>query len=373
MPSPDPLTDALVSAVASGVFPGAAMAVRVQGRVTYQRAVGNATLLPAPHPASLDTVYDLASLTKPLATTSAVLMLVQTGRLDLDLPLQQAIKELKDRPIGTATARDLLSHSSGLPAWRPYYERVAEQDRTQPGFLGSEAAKDLVLRCLWDEPFHYPPRTKNLYSDLGFILLGILVERVTGVSLDRWCRDQLFDPLRADPLLFLGSAQEREGRPVGVDRIAATEEDPWRGRVLRGEVHDENAYALGGVAGHAGLFGTVSAVLAVSGAWLNGWLGRGALFSQEVVRRFVTKREGIPGGSWGLGWDSPSAPSSSGAYFSPQSFGHLGFTGTSLWIDPVCELEVVLLSNRVHPTRRSNGIQKFRPLIHDLAYKEFIH
>lgn len=372
MPSPDPVTGALLSAVESGLFPGAVLAVRVRGQVTYQRAAGQAALLPAPQPASLNTVYDLASLTKPLATAGALLTLVQERRFQLEEPLEQVLEELRGSPIGGVTALDLLSHSSGLPAWRPYYERVAEQDRAQPGFLGSEAAKRLVLRCIRDEPLVYPTRTRSLYSDLGFILLGFLVEQVSGVSLDRLCRDRLYAPLRADSLLFLGSTKTRGGTPVDPDRIAPTEADSWRGRILRGEVHDENAYALGGVAGHAGLFGTLSGVLTVSGAWLNGYMGRSPVLHPELVRRFVTRREGIPGSSWGLGWDTPSPPSSSGAYFSPRSFGHLGFTGTSLWIDPVCELEVVLLTNRVHPTRRNNGIQKFRPLIHDLVYKEFV-
>lgn len=368
----DPVTGALFAAVESGVFPGAVLAVRVRGQVAYQQAVGNAALLPAPRPASLDTVYDLASLTKPLATATAVLLLVQAGRLNLDAPLERDLVELKGSPIGDVTVRDLLSHSSGLPAWRPYYERVAEQDQSRPGFLGSEAAKQLVLRCLRDEPFVYPTGIRSLYSDLGYILLGLLIERVSGSPLDHFCQDRLFAPLGAAPLLFLGRAGAAEGPRVNPDRVAPTEEDAWRGRLLWGEVHDENAYALGGVAGHAGLFGTVSAVLAVSGAWLNSYTGRNSLFHPELIRRFATRRTDIPGGSWGLGWDTPSTPSSSGAHFSPQSFGHLGFTGTSLWIDPVCGLEVALLSNRVHPTRRNQGIQKFRPLIHDLIYKELI-
>lgn len=153
--------------------------------------------------------------------------------------------------------------------------------------------------------------------------------------------------------------------------VAPTEDDPWRGRMLQGEVHDENACALGGVAGHAGLFGTAAAVAAMTGLWLDGYLGKRGLLSPELVRRFAS-RQGTPGSSWGLGWDTPSAPSSSGKYFSPQAFGHLGFTGTSVWIDPMCELEVVLLSNRVHPTRQNIAIQTFRPLLHDVIYERVV-
>ena len=143
-------------------------------------------------------------------------------------------------------------------------------------------------------------------------------------------------------------------------------------RLLRGEVHDENAYALGGIAGHAGLFGTATAVMTLADVWLNGYLGRSSFFNTDLVRRFVTRDSNTLGSSWGSGWDTPSRPSSSGCYLSPQSFGHLGFTGTSLWIDPVAELEVVLLSNRVHPNRQDTRIQQFRPLIHDAVYETIV-
>ena len=158
---------------------------------------------------------------------------------------------------------------------------------------------------------------------------------------------------------------------VGVP-IAPTEEDPWRGRTLCGEVHDENAFALGGVAGHAGLFGTARAVLGVAQAWMHGCRGQAGLLTSELATHFTTRKQTVPNSSWALGWDTPSAPSSSGALFSPDSFGHLGYTGTSLWVDPVKELEVVLLSNRVHPTRRNERIRAFRPLIHDLVCREVL-
>jgi CubicO group peptidase (beta-lactamase class C family) len=137
-------------------------------------------------------------------------------------------------------------------------------------------------------------------------------------------------------------------------------------------VHDENAAAMGGVAGHAGLFGTAESVLAVSGAWLSGYHGRKSILGGELVRQFTTRQKSAARSSWALGWDTPSVPSSSGSHFSERSFGHLGYTGTSLWIDPLCELEVVLLSNRVHPSRRNEKIKSFRPYIHDLVYREFV-
>jgi CubicO group peptidase (beta-lactamase class C family) len=154
--------------------------------------------------------------------------------------------------------------------------------------------------------------------------------------------------------------------------IAPTEWDERRNRLLCGEVHDENAAAMDGVAGHAGLFGTAESVLAVSGAWLHGYHGRESILAEEFVRQFTTRQESVARSSWALGWDTPSAPSSSGSSFSERSFGHLGFTGTSLWIDPLRELEVVLLSNRVYPNRRNEKIKAFRPWIHDLVYREFV-
>jgi CubicO group peptidase (beta-lactamase class C family) len=373
---PDPIERAMLAAVEAGVFPGAVLSVRLRGRPVYHRAFGCSAILPRREPAGPDTLYDLASLTKPLATATAALCLLQEKRLDLDDPLDAILPELQGTAIGRATVFHLLNHSSGLPAWRPLYERVAEQDRTQPGFLGSEAAKTMVLRLIRDEPLLTPSGTRTLYSDLGFMLLGFAVERLAGCSLAAYCGERIYDPIGAGPLFFIGRhgvpIGGAKGRPADLTRVAPTEEDDWRGRMLRAEVHDENAYALGGVSGHAGLFGTAEAVLAVSGCWLAGYLGRESVLRPEWVRRFVSRQEQTAGSSWGLGWDTPSAPSSSGRRFSSASFGHLGYTGTSLWIDPGAELEVALLTNRVHPTRKNEKIREFRPLIHDLIYQECV-
>ncbi len=376
MSGTDSVDRALATAVQEGVFPGAVLAVRVRKRLVYHRAVGRVSSEPPGAPAQVRTIYDLASLTKPLATATSVLWLVQQGRLTLDHQLDDLLPELKDRPIGSATVFHLLTHSSGLPAWRPYYERIAEQDRLTPGFWGSEAARRAVIGYIREETLLHNIGERSVYSDLGFMLLGFIVERVSGQSFSAFCREHLFEPLGADPLGF--ATPTADGITVGGrtvfdrDAVAATEYDAWRGRVLRGEVHDENASALGGAAGHAGLFGTAEAVLAVSGAWLDAYHGRPGPFKSELARQFVTRQDRVPQSTWALGWDTPSAPSSVGSRFSRQSFGHLGYTGTSLWIDPIQELEVVLLSNRVHPTRRNTRIQRFRPLIHDLIFQEFV-
>jgi CubicO group peptidase (beta-lactamase class C family) len=239
-----------------------------------------------------------------------------------------------------------------------------------------QSIKQSILKMIRDEPLLYARRERCLYSDLGFMLLGLLVERLTEMALDRWCEEAIVRPLAAYPLMFCptaGGTQLDVVRPMAdVSHIAPTEQDEWRNRLLRGEVHDENAAAMGGVAGHAGLFGTAESVLAVSGAWLCGYHGRESILEGGFVRQFTARQESVAQSSWALGWDTPSAPSSSGSSFSEQSFGHLGYTGTSLWIDPLRELEVVLLSNRVHPHRRNEKIKAFRPWIHDLVYREFV-
>lgn len=376
MTTSDPIGAAMERAVVDGVFPGAVLLVRVRGELAYRKAVGRRALVPIGDPVTLETVYDLASLTKPLATTSAVLLLVQQGKLDIANALHDLLPELARAPLGEATVFHLLTHSAGLPGWRPFFERIALEDERRPGFLGSSAVKQAVLGYIRDEALLHPIGSRSLYSDLGFMLLGVLVERVSHQSIASFCREHLYDPTGATPLAYLeiGSKKMESLRRAGIalNETASTEEDSWRGRILLAEVHDENAYALGGVAGHAGLFGTATAVLAMSGAWLNARRGRRTVFDPLLVRQFVTRQDRIPQSSWALGWDTPSAPSSSGTKFSAESFGHLGYTGTSLWVDPVCELEVVLLSNRVHPTRRNDLIRQFRPQIHDVIYRELI-
>ena len=357
------------TAVDGGVFPGAVLLVRLRGRIAYHQAFGSAALMPAREPARPETIYDLASLTKPLATTTALVRLVQDGRVGTDDPVQRHVEELKGSAVGDATIYHLLTHSAGLPAWRPLYERIAEEDRCTPGLLGGPGAVKMALASIKQEPLEAPPGARSVYSDLGFILLGILVERASGSTLGAYCRRAVFEPMGAS-LSFRGPG---DAAFSDLALVAPTEDDPWRGRLLRGEVHDENAYALGGAAGHAGLFGTASAVSAVVGHWLDGYMGRSRVLPSDLVKRFTARQEGIAGSSWALGWDTPTVPSSSGSRFSPASFGHLGYTGTSVWVDPSIELEVVLLSNRVHPTRRNEAIKQFRPLIHDVIYGELIH
>ncbi len=374
MKTTGPIYSALQAAVDDGTFPGAILVVRVRGAVVFEGAVGRLSPKTPGEAATVDTCYDLASLTKVLATTTALVLLIQGGRVNVDDRIDHILDELRDSAVGGATVRHLLTHSSGLPGWRPYYERMASTEAAQPGLLGSAAARGAVLGYIAKEELLYERGSRSLYSDLGFMVLGFAVERLAGESLDAFCSRRIYEPLGAHPLGYVPHGLTASS-PALCDsgcRIAPTEEDPWRGRTLCGEVHDENAFALGGVAGHAGLFGSAHAVLAVAQAWMDGRRKKAGLLAPDLVNAFTASRQGVPNSSWALGWDTPSVRSSSGTRLSPESFGHLGYTGTSLWIDPVKELEVVLLSNRVHPTRRNEQIRTFRPHIHDLVYREFL-
>jgi len=357
-------------AVKDGVFPGGVLAARSDGELKVLAVAGRLSADPGAESVTNSTVYDLASLTKPLATATCVLLLVQAGKLEIDAAVGSVLVELKGAPIGTATLRDLLAHRAGLPGWRPLYERL-DAEGLAWGRAEPDAVRQAVLRLIREESLLSAIGEQSLYSDLGFILLGVAVERVSGLLLDEYFNEAVAQPLGAQPLCFNRAAATPRFRDALMGAsIAPTEWDDWRKRQLKGEVHDENAAAMGGVAGHAGLFGTAHSVLTLSGAWL-GVSHRGRpLLNRHLVQEF-TRKQSLPAkSSWALGWDTPTAPSSSGSHFSPESFGHLGFTGTSLWIDPRQKLEVVLLTNRVHPSRNNDAIRAFRPMIHNLAYRE---
>lgn len=375
MTIPVPIQAAMNQAVQEGVFPGAVLAVRLRGKMRVLSAWGRLSSNPPGEVVRASTLYDLASLTKPLATVTSILLLVQDGKLVLDRSIEKYLDELKGTPIGQASVRDLLSHCSGLPGWRPLYERLEERG-LEKGEGAPSAIRQAVLQLIRAEPLIYRTGERSLYSDLGFMLLGLAIERLTELTLDRHYQTNVVEHLSARPLRFVplgvGSPKNNVDLSVPPSLMAPTEWDDWRGRLLRGEVHDENAAAMGGVAGHAGLFGTAESVLAVSGSWLRSYRGQPSILNHDLVQEFTRRRSDVPRSSWALGWDTPTAPSSSGTHLSHASFGHLGYTGTSIWIDPVEELEVVLLSNRVHPTRKNDLIRAFRPKIHDLVFQEIV-
>jgi len=326
------------------VFPGAAVEVGTATAVLWRDAVGRHTYEPDSRVVDPDTVFDLASLTKVLATTPLVLQLVERGVLGLDDRVAGRLPGWLGEDRRGVTLRDLLSHSSGLPAHRPYYTAL----RGRPAYEAAICA----------EPLASAPGTASVYSDLGFMLLGFLVEDAGGMALGERFQRLAAQLAPGDRIQFTPPAAWQADTAPGV-------RDALRGRVLLGEVDDQNAWALGGVAGHAGLFGTAAAVGAFARHHLQVLGGRTGLVSRPLMAEAVSRREGIPGSSRALGWDTMLPTSSCGTRLSARAFGHTGFTGTSLWIDPVSEIYVVLLANRLHPDGPRDGIQSVRAAFHD--------
>ena len=328
-------------AVLDGAFPGAVAEVGSAAGAMWQYATGHLTYEPGSPPAGGGTIYDLASLTKVIATTSAAMRLADTGALDIEARVAAWMPEWQDGPFRDVSVRDLLEHSSGLPAWLPLFREHA----------GREEFRRAIAALAPD----YAPRTASVYSDLGFIVLGHVVESASGRALDR-----MFEDLKAEASL---PATISYGAPAGAE-IAPTEFDPWRGRLAAGDVHDENGAALGGVAPHAGLFGTAASVGAFARLVLRTFDDDTPLGTPAMMARFAA-RSTVPGSSRALGWDTMLTSSSCGERMSEGAIGHTGFTGTSLWIDRARGRYYVLLSNRVHPTRENRKIQQVRRAFHD--------
>jgi CubicO group peptidase (beta-lactamase class C family) len=336
--------------LADHAYPAAAIDVGTSSKVLWSEAFGTLTYEAGAPAVDGRTLFDLASLTKVVATTSVALALYEDGRLGLDDLVARWIPSWLGEERSHVTVRDLLEHASGLPGYLALYERC----RGRSEYL-AEIGR-------W--PLEYSPRSQSVYSDLGFILLGCLLERAGGAPLDRQTAACLERVAEGHQPLMLRFTPPPEWRP----HIAPTEVDRWRGRLLVGEVHDENAWALGGVAGHAGLFGTSRAVGAFARSVLRARLGLGdessSLARIETMNVFVA-RSTVPGSSRALGWDTMLPTSSCGTRMSSSSFGHAGFTGTTIWIDPVRDLYVVFLTNRVHPSRENQAIQQIRSALHD--------
>ena len=339
-------------AIADGAFPGAVLAVGWNGQVAM-RAFGRLAQGSKAKKVTKDSTYDVASLTKPIVTTTAIMMLAQQGRVDLDAPVEDYLPDFaegaKSDPDpewrARVTVRMLLVLSSGLPAHRDFYKEAK--------------GRDAILARVLAEPLVREPGTQLEYSDLGFILLGEIVARLTGEPLDAFARREIFQPLGMDHTMFNPSRRLRpEIAPTEIDNAS-------RRRLVWGEVHDENAWAMGGIAGHAGLFSTARDVATFAQMILNGGIyAHKRILSRATIEQFTSKIT-LGNSASAMGWFVPTEPSTSGRYFSSRSFGHIGFTGTTLWIDPERSLFVILLTNRVHPTRANDKIRQVRPAVHD--------
>ncbi len=356
----------MTHAVQQGIFPGASLLVRQAGTVLHRQAYGFQSLEPVRRPATLDTIFDLASLTKPLATTLAILLLIQDKKLHFDDRVRQFLPGFKGAQKSIITVRHLLTHASGLPAWQPYFERIIDEEQMRGGgFLGTHQAREWVYTHIQHEPLAATPGERAVYSDLGFILLGAIVERLSGMALDQYCQQHIFDPLGLHLTAFVNLEKHDQNPLFLPGHFAATERCSWRKRVVCGEVHDDNAYAMGGVAGHAGVFSTVDDVDRLVICLVDCYYGKHDFLPPALLQACWTCDNSVPGSTWALGWDTPSPQqSSAGDLFSPHSVGHLGFTGTSVWIDLDRHVHIILLTNRVHPQRDNTAIQAFRPRFH---------
>lgn len=366
----------LEEAVRDGTFPGAVVLVRQDGEVVYRKAHGYRSLEPERTPLSEDTVFDLASLTKPLATTVALMRFVAEKKIRLDDRISRFFPNFGTCGKMATTIRQLLSHSSGLPARRPYYEelRAQKQKITRLATLGSQSARDFIYAQIQREKAEYEPGTRALYSDLGFMLLGALIEDMSGTSLDQYCWNKIYRPLGLQAVGFVNIETLRQKKyETATEMIAPTERCPWRERILCGEVHDDNAYAMGGVAGHAGLFAPIDEVDRLVSTLVECHAGTHPFLPADVVRDFWTVNAAVSDSTWACGWDTPSPQgSSAGEFFSSRSIGHLGFTGTSVWIDLERNIHIIMLSNRVHPRRENEKITTFRPILHNAVMKTLL-
>lgn len=343
------------------VFPCTSIGIYYKNENKTNRSIifhGNYTSEYEKKPLTAKIFFDLASLTKPFATVLSILSLIKEKKITKEDCLKNIFSNKKLSPRkGAITIAQLLSHSAGFPAHRPYYEKLIR--------VAPEQRQDLLLALLMREPLVCPPGSRVLYSDLGYMLLGLIIENISGLALDAYFSRMITEPIGLAEHIFYNPLASPRHQPA---EFAAGEDCSWRGRMVQGEVSDENCWALGGVAGHAGLFGDIGGVLDLTALILDTWLGQKQHPNINGVdlADFLTRRTEIRGNTWALGFDTPTpGKSSSGQYLSTESVGHLGFTGASFWIDPRRRLVIVILANRVHPSRDNELIKEFRPAFHD--------
>lgn len=343
-------------AIADKVFPGGVLLVSQKGETVFFNAYGITHLISGV-PVAPDTIFDLASLTKPLATTLAVMRLIQHGQVKLEDTLGRILPEFKRTEKAGIQIKHLLYHGSGLPDYRPYYKALTGMDRN--------SRRSALRELLVQEPLVNPIGKTVCYSDLGFMILAWIIEHVSGRRLDHFVTDEIYQPLGLKDLFFISDNMTKPAGP-----FAATEDCPWRHKIIEGQVHDENAYAVGGVEGHAGLFGTADNVHRLLAELLSVYHGEGNsdIFPRDLLQQFFKR---LPGTDKALGFDAPRlGDASCGRGFSQTSVGHLGFTGTSFWMDLERSVIIILLTNRVHPSRENEAIKKFRPAIHDAVMEK---
>ncbi|MBL1213844.1 MAG: beta-lactamase family protein [Ignavibacteriae bacterium] len=337
------------AAIEDSVFPGAVALVGYKGEKVFEKAYGKFTYSPDAKVMTTDAIFDLASVTKVIGTTSAAMILVDEGKLNLDEKVAAYLPEFGNNGKENVTIRNILLHNTGLPAFKRYYLTMQ---------TGEQLIND-IMNCELDNP----PGAKYVYSDLGMITLQKVIERITGKGIDKFLSEKLFKPLGMNDSYYAPPDEV-------IERCVPTElDDYWRHELVKGKVHDENAYMLGGVAGHAGLFSTADDISKVIFTLLNDGKYNGEqIFDPELIKNWTTKQS--EQSTRGIGWDTIDLEgySSAGHKLSKNSFGHTGFTGTSVWADKDEDLFIILLTNRVYPTRKNRKISQFRPVFHSTIY-----
>lgn len=361
------VTDLILHAVQEEVFPGAVVVVGKNGQEVYRQAAGyrccrqegeTSAALATP-----ELVYDIGSLTKQLVTTTILMRLAEAGRLKLDDRLVRHLQSFSVQGKSDVTVAHLLAHCSGLPASQPFYEELLRQNSTaRLGIIASRGAREYIYNALTRSTLKYKCGTRELYSALGFIVLGNLLETLTGIDLARLARKQVFAPLGLSSTSFIDLVQiKQKGIQPVTDMIAPTEDCEWRGRVLCGEVHDENAWVMGGIAGHSGVFSCATDLHRFAQELLRAYHGQSSYLTARTVQTFWQTAPFVNGATWCLGWQRPTEGNDAlDSGFSDYAVGHNSTTGCSLWIDPAQNLSIVLLSNRINPTRANRKIQEFR-------------
>lgn len=355
------------------VFPGAVLRVMQGGELLYHSAVGCRSRVPEQTPMHKNVVFDLGALTRPLVASTLAMQLIQSGRLELDKRLSHIFQTFGVHGKERMCVRHLLNHTSGYATTAPYFRQIANADRSvRAGMMTSRGAVEAIYNEIFRAKLENLPGKVSRESDIGFILLGYVLEMVSGTTLEKLVPKLLLKSFGLPSTGFIELSTLRGRRLEAVnDIIAPTAECPWRGRLIAGEVYDDNAWAMGGVSAHAGLFSTAEDIQQIASTLIECYHGRGELLSPELVKEFWTRKESYPAGPFALAWQTAAATDkkvrSSGQYFSPSSVGQDSSTGCSLWIDPERELSVVLLSNAIHPHRESKAIKEFRPVLHDLV------
>ena len=350
----DSLETCLNQAISDSAFPGCAISVGFRGNLIFEQSFGHYTYDSNSTRVEVNSIFDLASVTKVVATTTVSMILYDQGRLKLDRKVSQIIPAFQGKNKNEVTIRHLLTHASGLPGWIQFYLDLT--------------GKEHIIQEIYNTDLINDPGTVYVYSDLGMIMMQNIIETITQKSLDQLVRDYITIPLGMKRTIYNPDSSF-------IKEIIPTEISEWHQKLVHGFVHDENTFVMGGVSGHAGLFSTVQDLAIFCQMYLNkGLYVSKKILAAETIELFTSRQNIIDGSTRALGWDTRSQQKSmAGDYMSMRAFGHSGFTGTSIWIDPENQVFVVFLTNRVYPTRENRKISGVRPIVHNLVMKAILN